>query len=72
MATRDHQRFVQLGERFYEVRKSLVRGRYRLLLAHSSDVLRPATVLLRRDPNDRRWQIMVKQTGISSPWLELP
>lgn len=72
MATRDHQRFVQLGERFYEVRKSLVRGRYRLLLAQSSDVLRPAAVLLRRDPDDQRWQIMVKQTGISSPWLELP
>lgn len=72
LATRGQQHFVQLGAGFYEVRKSLVRGRYRLVLAHSSGVLYPATVLLRRDPSDRRWQIMVKQTGISSPWLELP
>jgi hypothetical protein len=72
MATRNHQRFVQLGEGVYEVRKSLVRGRYRLLLPQSYGVLYPATVLLRRDTTDQRWQIMVKQTGISSPWLELP
>jgi hypothetical protein len=72
IATRNHQRYVQLGEGVYEVRKSLVRGRYRLLLPQSREVLYPATVLLRRDASDRGWQIMVKQTGISSPWLELP
>jgi hypothetical protein len=72
MATRSHQRFVRLGEDVFEVRKSLVRGRYRLLLPQSADVLYPATVLLRRDASDRRWQIMVKQRGIGSPWLELP
>jgi hypothetical protein len=72
MATRGQQRFLQWGAGVYEVRKSLVRGRYRLLLTQQSGVLYPATVLLRRDPEDRRWQILVKQTGISSPWLELP
>lgn len=72
LASRAEQRYVQLGAGFYEVRKSLVRGRYRLLLPQSEGVRYPATVLLRRDPSDHRWQIMVKQTGISSPWLELP
>lgn len=72
LGTRDHRWFLRLGGRYYEVRKSLVRGRYRMVLPQSAGVLYPAAVMLRRDPTDQRWQIMVKQTGISSPWLELP
>lgn len=71
-ATLDGELYLKLQANWYQVRKSLLRGRYRLVLPQSDGIRYPATALLRRDASDRHWQIRVRQSGTNSAWLPLP